>query len=114
MFILANLLTAIAVVIQYGLIIYMYLIIARAVISWVNADPYNPIVQFIYSATEPVLSKVRSKLPFMGGVDLSPIVVLMIIIFLKSFLVTTLHQTAAKINASENRESSLKMPELPF
>lgn len=110
MFILANFLTALATVIQYGLIIYMWLIIARAVISWVNADPYNPIVQFIYSATEPVLSKVRSRMPFMGGVDLSPIIVLMIIVFLQSFLVTTLHQIAGKINTSEHNETTNELP----
>ncbi len=114
MFILANFLTALAVVIQYALIIYMWLIIARAVISWVNADPYNPIVQFIYTATEPILGKVRSRLPFMGGVDLSPIIVLMIIVFLQSFLVTTLHQIAGKINSSENRKTTIEIPELPF
>ncbi|MCK5257793.1 MAG: YggT family protein, partial [Deltaproteobacteria bacterium] len=55
MFIIVNLLDAIAIIIHYALTIYMWLIIIRAVISWVNPDPYNPIVSFLYQVTEPVL-----------------------------------------------------------
>jgi YggT family protein len=80
MFVLANLLTAIAAVLSLVLTLYMYLIIARALVSWVSPDPYNPIVRFLYNATEPVLYRVRKALPvFVGGIDFSPIVVILAI-----------------------------------
>jgi YggT family protein len=98
MFVLANLLDALALVIDYGLQIYSWIVIARVVISWVNADPYNPIVRAIYSLTEPVLYRIRQALPvFAGGIDFSPIVVFMGILFLQSFLVQTLHQLALRM-----------------
>ena len=97
MFILANLLDALAVVISYLLTIYMWIIIIRALISWVNPDPYNPVVRFLYQITEPVLYPIRRRLPFMGGIDLSPIVVLLIIVFLQAFLVKTLSELAIRL-----------------
>ena len=63
MFVLANLLIALAQVVDYLLTAYMWIVIARAIISWVNPDPYNPIVRFLYSATEPVLYRIRRLLP---------------------------------------------------
>ena len=69
----------------------MYLIIGRAIISWVNPDPYNPIVSFLNRVTEPVLDRVRSKLPNLGGLDLSPMVVILVIIFLQKFAVDSLY-----------------------
>ena len=90
MFIFNNLLSAVASVIDLVLNIYMWIIIARALISWVNPDPYNPIVNFLYRATEPVLSRVRRIIPIMGGLDLSPLVVLLIIYFLRLFVVKSL------------------------
>ena len=98
MFILANLLQAIATVLNYALTIYMWIVIARAVLSWVNPDPYNPIVRFIHNVTEPVLYRIRTKLPVnFGGIDLSPIVVFLVIIFLQKFLVSSLYGLAATI-----------------
>lgn len=98
MFIIGNLLAALAVIIDYVLTIYMYIIIARAVISWVNPDPYNPIVRFLYQATEPVLYRIRRAIPFsMGGIDFSPIAVFLAIIFLKSFLIPTIQQIAMRL-----------------
>ncbi|MEK6539247.1 MAG: YggT family protein [Deltaproteobacteria bacterium] len=97
MFVLANLLDALAVVISYLLTIYMWIIIIRALISWVNPDPYNPVVRFLYQITEPVLYPIRRRLPFMGGIDLSPIVVLLIIVFLQAFLVKTLSELAVRL-----------------
>jgi YggT family protein len=92
MFLLANLLGALARVVDILLDVYMWIIIARAVISWVNADPYNSIVRFLYSATEPVLYRLRRALPLhVGGVDFSPIVVFVIIIFFQQFLVQSLY-----------------------
>ncbi|MFQ5540312.1 MAG: YggT family protein, partial [Candidatus Binatia bacterium] len=83
MFIIANLVEALAAVLGLILNLYMWIIIARAVISWVNPDPYNPIVRFLYNATEPVLYRLRRSIPvFAGGIDFSPIIVLIIIYFL--------------------------------
>ncbi|MBI5328127.1 MAG: YggT family protein [Deltaproteobacteria bacterium] len=94
MFIFANLIEALSVIFSYLLTIYMWIIIIRALISWVNPDPYSPIVRFLYQATEPVLYPIRRKLPFMGGIDLSPIIVLLVILFLQVFLVKTLNELA--------------------
>lgn len=91
MFIFANLLVAVARLADILLTIYMYLIIGRAIISWVNPDPYNPIVSFLNRVTEPVLDRVRSRLPNLGGLDLSPMVVILIIIFLQKFAVDSLY-----------------------
>lgn len=90
MFVFANLLNAVAYVIDIALTIYMYVIIARAIISWVNPDPYNPLVRFLIRATEPVLYRVRRVLPATGGLDLSPLVVMLAIFFLQKFVVNSL------------------------
>jgi YggT family protein len=95
MFIVGHLLAALATVINYVLYLYMWIIIARAVISWVNPDPYNPIVRVLYSITDPVLLAIRRRLPIsFGGIDFSPIVVILAIIFLQRFLVASLHDLA--------------------
>jgi YggT family protein len=95
MFVLSNFVEALAGVLNMLLTVYMWIIIARAVISWVSPDPYNPIVRFLYSATEPVLYRVRRVLPlYTGGMDLSPILVLIIIFFLQQFLVQSLYDLA--------------------
>ncbi|MCD6262378.1 MAG: YggT family protein [Deltaproteobacteria bacterium] len=97
MFILGNFLAAIARVLDIALTLYMWLIIGRAVISWVNPDPYNPIVRFLVSTTEPVLSPIRRRLPMLGGIDFSPVIVILIIIFIQSFLVQSLLQIANRL-----------------
>ncbi|MBI5561084.1 MAG: YggT family protein [Deltaproteobacteria bacterium] len=97
MFVFANLINAAATVLSWGLNIYMWVILARAFISWVSPDPYNPIVQFLYKTTEPVLHQVRKRLPYLGGIDISPIVVIVAIVFLKEFLVGTLREIAARL-----------------
>jgi YggT family protein len=95
MFVVNNFMMAIAKLLDFLLTAYMWIIIGRAVISWVNADPYNPIVRFLYDVTEPLLSRIRRVLPFdLGGVDLSPMILIMAIMFLQSFLVPTLKQIA--------------------
>jgi YggT family protein len=91
MFIIGYLLAAIAKVLDIVLNIYLWIVVARAILSWVNPDPYNAIVRFIHSATEPVLYQIRSRLPVsFGGIDFSPILVFLIIIFLQNFVVNTL------------------------
>lgn len=90
MFVLGNFIVAIAQIIGVILTILTWIIIIRALISWVNPDPYNQIVQFLYRVTEPILMPIRRILPAMGGFDLSPIVALVGIMFIRSFLVQTL------------------------
>jgi YggT family protein len=76
----------------------MWIIIARAVLSWVSPDPYNPIIRFVHNVTEPVLYPIRRRLPLgFGGIDFSPLVVLLVIIFLQSFLVNSLARLAATL-----------------
>lgn len=96
MFIFSNFLVAAAKVLSLVLSIYMWIIIARAVLSWVNPDPYNPIVRFIHNMTEPVLYQIRRRLPVVfGGIDLAPVVVLVAILFLEHFVVASLFELAA-------------------
>src|SRR3990172_1860619 len=98
MFIAANFIHAIATILDMALNLYLWIIIIRALISWVNPDPYNPIVRFLIAITEPVLSPIRRWIPFYKiGIDLSPILVILAIIFLKSFLVVSLHQLADRL-----------------
>jgi YggT family protein len=94
MFVFGNLMEATAKVIDMGLTLYMWIIIARALISWVNPDPYNPIVLFLYRVTEPVLRPIRRRLSFGMGIDFSPIIVIMAIYFLQIFLVKTMIRMA--------------------
>lgn len=93
-----NLLIAVATILDYALWGYMWVIIIRAVLSWVNPDPYNPIVRALYAITEPVLSFLRRKFPLMAGsIDFSPVVVILAIVFLQRFLVRTLIDLATRI-----------------
>lgn len=94
MFILSNFLEGLAGVINIVLSVYIWVILGRVIISWVNADQYNPIVRFLYEITEPPLRTIRRYLPVLGGFDFSPIVLIVGIIFLQSFLVPTLQQLA--------------------
>ena len=97
MFVLGNLITAIATILDYILTIANWLIIIRALISWVNPDPYNPIVQFLYKMTEPLLAPFRRIMPASSmGLDISPIFALIFIWFLKLFLVRTLFALAMR------------------
>ncbi|MBQ27138.1 MAG: hypothetical protein CMH81_03220 [Nitrospiraceae bacterium] len=88
-----NMTVLVARLLDLALNVYMWVIIVRALISWVNPDPYNPIVQFLHRVTEPVLGPIRRWLwgliPAMRfGMDLSPLVVIMMIIFLQSLLIS--------------------------
>ncbi len=94
----SNLITAIADVIGLIISIYTFIIIGRVLISWVSPDPYNPIVRFLYMATEPILGFARRYIPPIGGtLDISPIVVLILIQFLGKLIVDTLYQLASSI-----------------
>jgi YggT family protein len=97
-FALRHLIAALASILDLALNIYMWLIIARALLTWVNPDPYNPIVRFLYNVTEPVLGYLRRRVPLVfGGLDLSPLLVLAAIFFLQRFLVATLMELAARL-----------------
>ncbi len=96
MFAIGYLLQGIAKVIDIILWLYMWVIIARAVLSWVNPDPFNPIVRFIHNVTEPVLYYIRTKVPVsFGGIDFAPFIVILGIIFLQTFVVNTLLRLSA-------------------
>ena len=98
MFIVSNFLIAIAKIIDIGLSLYMWLIIIRAIISWVNPDPYNTLVRFLHAATEPILYPIRRRLPlFFGGFDFSPVLVIMAIFFIQTFFVQSLLQLAVRM-----------------
>ena len=99
MFILSNLLVGIASVLDIALTIAYWLILVRAIISWVNPDPHNPIVQFLYKTTEPILYPIRKILPagLRWGIDISPIIAFLAIMFLRMFLVKTLLDIALRL-----------------
>jgi YggT family protein len=95
MFVLSNFVLALARVLELAINAYIWIIIARAVISWVNPDPSNPIVRFLYRVTEPVLRLVRYRLPTLAmGLDLSPMVVILVLYFVDWFLVSSLRDLA--------------------
>lgn len=95
MFVFGNFLQATAAVLDAVLNIYWWIIIASVVVGWVGADPYNPIIRFLRSATEPLFYRLRSALPLVfGGIDFAPLVVLLLIQFLRIFIVGTLYEAS--------------------
>lgn len=87
----ANLLVALARIINLAIQLYIYVVIARAIVSWVSPDPYNPIVRFLYNLTDPVLNRIRRVLPLQfGGLDLSPLALIfglyLVMTLLNSFI----------------------------
>ena len=98
MYIIGYLLMAIAKVLDIVMNIFLFIVIARAVLSWVNPDPFNPIVRFINNVTEPILYPIRTRLPVhFGGIDLSPIIVFLGIIFVRTFVVSSLMRMSASL-----------------
>ncbi len=98
MFIFANLLIALANVLDILLTVYMWIIIITALISWVNPDPYNPIVRFLHAVTEPILRPIRTIIGRrLGIIDVSPIIVILGILFIKRFLIQSLIDFAYKL-----------------
>jgi YggT family protein len=89
----------IAQILDTVLMLYMWIVIISALLTWVNPDPYNPIVRILRGITEPVFYRVRRWLPFVfiGGIDLSPIVVLLAIMFLRTALVGNLYRLAIQV-----------------
>ena len=98
MFVIGYFFSAIATVLDWVIVAYMWIIIARAIVSWVSPDPYNPIVRFLYQVTEPVLRWVRQRLPVATmGIDFSPMIVILALLFLERFLVPVLYRFATEI-----------------
>ncbi len=97
MFILAYFLQALAGVLHVLFVAAMIVVIARAVLSWVSPDPYNPIVRIINQLSEPMLYPVRRRVPYLGGIDFSPMIVLLALMFLDNFLVPSLQTLALRL-----------------
>ena len=95
--ILANFIDAVAFLINAVLTLMFWIILIRVLMSWVSPDPYNPLVRALYQITDPILRPAQRLIPPMGGLDLSPIVVLLGIQFIKIFLVQSLHELARGI-----------------
>lgn len=97
-FIISHFIEGIARVLDAVLTLYMFVVIAHAILSWVTPDPYNPIVRFIRQMVDPLLFQIRKRIPTVfGGIDISPIIILLAIIFLRSFLIASLRQLAMVI-----------------
>lgn len=94
MWVFNNLLYAFASVLNLALDIYVWIVIIRALITWVNPDPYNPIVKVLASLVDPITKRLSRALPFLraGMVDLSPLFLIFVLYFLKLFVVRTLLQ----------------------
>lgn len=98
MFIVSYFFRAVASLLDVVIVAYIWVIIARALISWVSPDPYNPVVRFLYRVTEPVLRPVRERLGgYQVGLDFSPMIVILVLYFLKEFLVPVLYRIATEI-----------------
>jgi YggT family protein len=96
MVLIGNFFKALSIVLSMVLTLYQWIIVARAVLSWVNPDPYNPIVRFIHNITEPVLAPIRRRLPTsLGPIDVSPIIVFFAVYLLRLWIVPTIESFGA-------------------
>jgi YggT family protein len=77
--------------------VYIFIIIARALISWFNPNPYNPIVKFLYRVTDPIINKIRSVIPPVGGLDLSPIIVIFVIFLIRKYIVISVLELGLRL-----------------
>jgi YggT family protein len=98
MIVVVNPLHVVATVIDISLTAYLWIVIARAIVSWVSPDPQNPIVRLLHVTTEPILHPIRRMLPVnLGGIDFSPVVLILGIVFLQKVLVNGLMQLAGRL-----------------
>ncbi len=98
MFVAGNILQGLAYVLDTVLFLYMWLIIIRTLLSWVNPDPWNPIVQFLVRATDPVLIVIRRRVGLLGGIDVSPVLAILLIMFLQYAVVQTIQDIGFRLN----------------
>ncbi len=97
MFVFGNFIFAVAYVLDKLLDVYMWIIIISALLSWVSPDPYNPIVRFLHAVTEPVLRPIRRVIGFrLGPIDISPLIAILVIIFIQKFLISSLFELGIK------------------
>lgn len=96
MILFANFLNAVARILHVVLILYMWIVIIRAVLSWVKVPSLYPVVVVLQNLTEPVLRPFRKLVPprLLGGIDISPIIVILVILFVDSFIVKSLSMIA--------------------
>ena len=99
MFVLGNVCQAVALILDKVLWLYSIVIMIAVLISWVSPDPFNPVVQFLRSATQPVFEWIRRHLPFVvvGMLDLSPLVAMLIIWLLRQVVVRSLFDLAFRL-----------------
>jgi YggT family protein len=99
MFVLKNLMYALATIVDLALLLYLICLFAAVIISWFAPRSRHPLVRFLRAVVEPVLSRVRRAMPFLvtAGFDLTPIVVFFVIHFLRRFLVATLYDIASRL-----------------
>jgi len=97
MFVFSNFLQAVAQILNMALGFYIWVIIIRTLITWVNPDPYNPVVRFLYKATEPVLYRIRRFVPDLGGMDISPVIAIFAIYFIQKFFIATILDIALRM-----------------
>jgi YggT family protein len=98
MFVFGNLFSSIASILNLLLDLYFWVIFARAILSWIRADPYNPIVRTVYRLVDPLTYKISRIIPTrIGMVDVAPFILMLIIIFVQKFLVATLFDIGARM-----------------
>jgi YggT family protein len=98
MFVIANMVLAVAQILDIVLSVYVWVVIIAALMSWVSPDPYNPIVRFLYSVTEPVFRPIRRRIGFrLGPIDISPLIVILAIMFIRKFLISSLIELGYKL-----------------
>lgn len=96
--ILGTFIEAVAQILSMIINIYVWIVIIAALISWVRPDPYNPIVQILYKLTEPLYAKIRSLIPtIVGGIDLTPFIVVLILQFINLFFIKLLFSLARSL-----------------
>lgn len=99
MILLANVLIGLAAILNLAINFFIFLFIARAILSWVNPDPYNFIVQFVYNATEPILGRVRRKIPPLGMLDLSVLIAIAVLYFVQIVVVGSLQDYGGSLRS---------------
>jgi YggT family protein len=98
MFVIGNLLHALATVLDLILRSLLLIIFVNAILSWVRPDPYNPIVQFLDRVSDLVCNPIRRLFPtVLGGIDFAPFIAMLVIWFLQQFLVGTLRDLAIRM-----------------
>ena len=97
MFVAGNFIEALAQVVNTLFTVYIWIIIIRVLISWVSPDPFNPLVQFLIQATDPVLEPARRIIPTIGPLDISPMIVLLLLQVIQHFLVKTLLDVSVRL-----------------